>query len=105
MPQVNFKYILPDGSPATGSVHATPTRRHYRGDQVVLPDPLVIEVDNGSAEAVLAPTGEGWVWQDREIMDLPRPATVYLTVPDSDGPSEVKGLTVVDRAKLEPGGA
>src|SRR5699024_2479747 len=103
MPQVNFKYILPDGSPATGSVHATPTRRHYRGDQVVLPDPLVIEVDNGSAEAVLAPTGEGWVWQVREFMDLPHPATVYVTVPDSGDPVDFTDLPVVDPATLEPG--
>lgn len=103
MPQVRFRYSLPDGTPATGTVFATPTRRHHRDDKVILPAPLTIEIDSrGEATANLAPTAEGWVWQIREHMNLPHPETIYVIVPDQTGTIDLTDLEQVDPRSLQP---
>lgn len=100
MTVVRVDLRTPDGSPATGVVTWTPTRRRAVEEHVVLPAPVMVDLTDGVAQLDVDATGAGWAW--RVVERVASGGIRYVQVPDAAGPVEYVDLVDVDPTTLDP---
>lgn len=90
----------PDGTPATGSLLFSPTKRLEAADHIILPKSFEAELVEGVADAELLPTSVDWAWSviERTKSGIRR----YVAVADSPTTVNYKDLVDVDPATLIP---
>lgn len=83
MTKVQIDLRLPDEvSPAVGTLLFFPTRRLNFASYTVLPDSIVVPLENGKATVDLRPTGIDWAWNVLEKVKHGIRRTV--AVPDTE---------------------
>lgn len=104
MTTVNIYLTVPDSEgiiPAKGRVEFHPTARYEIGEDIVLPAPFMVELDeNGEAVVELEATTIYWAWRVREMMH--GGDNYYVEVPESVTPINLKDLVRIDPDTLEP---
>lgn len=104
MTTVNIYLTVPDSEgiiPAKGRVEFHPTARYEIGEDIVLPAPFEVVLDeNGEAVVELEATTIYWAWRVREMMH--GGDNYYVEVPESVTPINLKDLVRIDPDTLEP---
>jgi hypothetical protein len=85
--------------PATGVMRFTPTARRVivgTPDTVVLPASFQVNLLDGVADVLLAPTDLAWVWRIDEHVSGTKARTIYAAVPD------VAAVDYTDLVPIDP---
>lgn len=104
MTSIEFNFTKPDGSPDTGTVTFTPTRRNRHGEGVSLPEPFAVPLtDQGAFSVDLKPTPAHWLWRITTQVGTHPWDTSYFYVPDRNFPLRYEDLTPVDPSTVQTG--